>query len=120
MAILLTTANFPEIMLFAYLRNRYSVIFFIIYLIFGLFFLLNLVLAVYYNNYRKRVDHTINKFISIRDQFLHNKFKSYDKGQKGYLRKKEFKEMIQDLLLQDLKQIKKKSLNRISRLFSIK
>jgi len=51
MLILLTTANYPDIMMPAYAESRWYCIFFILYLLLGLFFLFNLVLAVFYNNY---------------------------------------------------------------------
>lgn len=87
--ILLTTANFPDVMLPAYGLNKANAIFFILYLIIGLYFLLNLVLAIYYSNYKNRVENTINKFITMRENFLYTKFMEYDKGSKGYLTKHE-------------------------------
>ena len=49
--VLLTTANYPDVMMPAYKVNRLYVLFFIAYLVIGLFFLLNMLLAVFYNNY---------------------------------------------------------------------
>lgn len=87
--ILLTTANFPDVMLPAYSDNKAYSIFFIVYLIIGLFFLLNLVLAIYYSNYKTRVENSINKFISIREDFILQEFDKFDKDKKGYLNKDE-------------------------------
>ena len=120
MMVLITTANFPDIMMLAYTRNRSYAIFFIVYLIFGLFFLLNLVLAVYYSNYRTRVESTINKFISIREEFLHKKFQEYDTDGKDYLTRDEFKHMITDLFRLNLKAVKKTDLNKIASQFAKK
>ena len=55
MTILLTTSNFPDIMLPAYFTSSYSVIFFILYLILGPYFLLNTLLATIFTNYKKRL-----------------------------------------------------------------
>jgi hypothetical protein len=55
MLILLTTANFPDIMLPAYNNSRFSCLFFIFYLMLGLYFLQNILLAVVLNNYKKRL-----------------------------------------------------------------
>ncbi|KAF0689988.1 Aste57867_18632 [Aphanomyces stellatus] len=55
MLILLTTANFPDIMMPAYDKNRVVVLFFAFFLCFGLFFLLNVVLAVIFNNYSRNL-----------------------------------------------------------------
>jgi hypothetical protein len=47
--VLMTTANFPDFMLPAYHVRRVNCIFFIFYLIFGLFLLMNMLLAVFYS-----------------------------------------------------------------------
>jgi len=49
--VLLTTANFPKVMMPAYTRNRGYALFFVPYVCFGIFFLLNYVLAVVYSAY---------------------------------------------------------------------
>ncbi|RLO07596.1 hypothetical protein DYB28_000406 [Aphanomyces astaci] len=53
MLILLTAANFPDVMMPAYDKNRLSVLFFGFFLCFGVFFLLNVVLAVIFNNFSR-------------------------------------------------------------------
>ena len=55
MLILMTTANFPDVMLISYENNRFSCLIFIGYLLAGLYFLLNVLLAVVFDNYRKRI-----------------------------------------------------------------
>ncbi len=62
MLVLLTTANFPDIMLPAYEQSRIYALFFISYLLFGLFLILNLLMAVYYNNYKRRYENSLIKF----------------------------------------------------------
>lgn len=47
--VLLTTANYPDVMMPAYNANRINAAFFIIYLAIELYFLMNLMLAVAYN-----------------------------------------------------------------------
>jgi len=51
MFVLLTTSNFPDVMLPAYGKNRLDCLFFIFYLVVGLFLLMNLLLAIFYSNY---------------------------------------------------------------------
>jgi len=85
MLILMTTANFPDVMLPAYKMNTAYIIFFIAYLIMGLYFLMNLLLAVFASNYKSRVEQSINKFVDIREQYLERKFYDFDKQGKGYL-----------------------------------
>jgi len=62
MFVLLTTSNFPDVMLPSYGQQRRYSIFFITYLVIGLFMLLNMLLAIFYSNYQERVDASIDKF----------------------------------------------------------
>ncbi|KAF0709368.1 Aste57867_5958 [Aphanomyces stellatus] len=50
--ILLTTANFPDVMMPAYATNRLYSVFFIVFVTFGIFFLINLVLAQIFSNFQ--------------------------------------------------------------------
>uniref|UniRef100_A0A8C1V9S5 Two pore segment channel 1 n=1 Tax=Cyprinus carpio TaxID=7962 RepID=A0A8C1V9S5_CYPCA len=49
--VLLTTANFPDVMMPAYSKNRWSCIFFIVYLSIELYFIMNLLLAVVFDTF---------------------------------------------------------------------
>lgn len=49
--VLLTTANFPDVMMPAYSQNRASCIFFIVYLSIELYFIMNLLLAVVFDTF---------------------------------------------------------------------
>jgi two pore calcium channel protein, plant len=55
MLICLTTANFPDVMLPAYNSSRYNCLFFIVYLLIGLYCLNNILLAVVFGNYKQRL-----------------------------------------------------------------
>ena len=52
MFILITTSNFPNVMLPSYNRSRLAALYFIIYLVVGLFLLMNLLLAIFYSSYQ--------------------------------------------------------------------
>jgi hypothetical protein len=54
MLVLLTTANSPDIMLPAYQNHRIYALFFISYLLFGVFLLMHLLMALFYYNYQQR------------------------------------------------------------------
>ncbi len=62
MFILLTTANYPDIMMPAYNCSAWSAIFFIIFLVIGLYFVFNLILAVSYATFQEK---TKSKVLSV-------------------------------------------------------
>ena len=48
--------------------------FFVLYLVLGLYFFMNLLLAIFYNNYKMRVVNTMSKFVDSRQEFLRGIF----------------------------------------------
>jgi hypothetical protein len=56
MLVLMTTSNYPDIMLPAYQIYRGDCLYFIIYLVVGLYLLMNLLLAIFYSNFKSRFD----------------------------------------------------------------
>lgn len=98
MAILLTTSNFPDVMLPAYYESSYSVIFFITYLILGLYFLLNTLLATIFTNYKKRLQARAAKREDGRTIYLEKYFNICDNDNKGYLNLKQAKSFFKIVL----------------------
>jgi len=88
MLVLMTTSNYPDIMLPAYQRSRLYGIYFISYLVIGLFLLMNLLLAIFYSNFKSRFEGQIENSQEKRTEFLTNEFKKHA-GEKGYLNKRE-------------------------------
>lgn len=60
MFVLLTTANFPDIMLPAYNKSGFMCAYFIFFLTFGLWLLMNLFLAIFYSRYQYETDTSID------------------------------------------------------------
>ena len=85
MAILLTTSNFPDVMLPAYYESSYSVIFFMVYLILGLYFLFNTLLATIFTNYKQRLQARAAKQEDNRTIYLEKYFNICDDDKSGYL-----------------------------------
>jgi len=59
MFVLITSANFPDVMLPSYNENRLNVVFFIVYIIVGMFTLMQLLLAIFYNSYQFKTNSSI-------------------------------------------------------------
>jgi hypothetical protein len=97
MLVLLTTTNFPDIMLPAYEYSRPLCLFFILYLTFGVFLILHLLMALFYNNYKIRYAYQLSLFQKERDRYLVEKFDELDLDNKGYLNKQEAFEMFKQI-----------------------
>lgn len=95
MQILFTTSNFPDIMLPAYQTSTFYVLFFFIYLMFGIYFLFNTLLATIFTNYKKRLELRVEKRESQRQLFLERHFDELDKEKKGWLNENEAKKFFQ-------------------------
>ena len=89
MLILLTTANFPDVMLPAYNYNKFHSLFFVVYLIISLYLGLSLLLAQIYSNFTQRQKENLDDFSERRSGYLYDRFVNLDKANKGYLNKKE-------------------------------
>ena len=92
--VLLTTANFPDVMLPAYRAHRASCLFFIVFLLLGLFFLMNLVLATIYNAYRKQLEDNMLEFAHRRRESLHVAFGLLDLSNDGYVEVSEVESLL--------------------------
>ena len=84
MLVLMTTSNFPDIMLPAYQRSRLNAIYFLVYLILGLFLMMNLLLAIFYSNFKTRFAEKIDKSEKKRSLYLYEQFTKIG-GNKDYL-----------------------------------
>lgn len=68
--VLFTTSNFPDI-LFPYWKvNNLTALFFIGFLLIGLYMLLNFMLAVFYNSYKQQIEKKISKYDTMRKDFI--------------------------------------------------
>ena len=84
----MTTANYPDIMLPSYQINHLNVLFFIIYLVIGVFLIMNLVLAIFYSNFKNKYHEDIENNEERRTAYLYKLFHE-NGGDKGYLTKEE-------------------------------
>lgn len=79
MLILLTTANFPDIMLPAYNVSYFWSIYFVSFLILGLYALLNLLLAQVFNSFRNRLVQQSEAILEKMEKHMEKFFKKFDK-----------------------------------------
>ena len=70
MMVLMTTSNYPDVMLLAYQQNRTYFLFFGSYLLLGMFIILNLMLAIIYSNFKSYFEQQIEDKEEIRLQFF--------------------------------------------------
>ena len=79
---MITTANFPDMMLPAYGFWRFYGVVFVIYLLIGLFLSMNLLLGLIYTKFKINQDKDITKkkLVEIRTQFFKKKFYEYSQG----------------------------------------
>ena len=92
MLVLMTTSNFPNVMLPAYQLNRLYGIYFMSYLIIGLFLLMNLLLGVIYSNFKTRFEDA-EDLNEERREYLYDQL-IHMGGGKGYLRPNETYKMF--------------------------
>ena len=72
--ILITTANYPDIMMPAYDCSRWAALFFVVYILLGLYFLLSLILAVVYTHFSSRNTEMMGIMAQKREQALEHAF----------------------------------------------
>ncbi|MDP2435381.1 MAG: ion transporter, partial [archaeon] len=73
--ILVTTANFPDVMMPAYSEMGVASLYFVLFLLFVLYFLLNALTATVYNSYRTETRSDVNRGLRVREKALYAAFR---------------------------------------------
>jgi two pore calcium channel protein 1 len=81
--ILTTTANYPDVMMPAYQKYSYAPLFFIFFLLFGLYFIGNLILAAIYNNFTKKENEKFSRLYYHKRRGLRLAFEVVDQDGQG-------------------------------------
>ena len=68
--VLFTTSNFPDIIFPYYKINNLTFFYFVIFLAIGIWMIMNLVVAVFYNEYRNQIERKIKKYDKTREVFI--------------------------------------------------
>ena len=98
MLILLTTANFPDVMLPAYNMSFYWSLYFISFLLLGLYALLNLLLAQVFNSFRTRLVSEGIEYLRRMEAQLDKYFKRFASPDTDYLTTEQMKKFMNELL----------------------
>jgi len=102
---LFTTSNFPDI-LFPYWKvNNLTAIYFIGFLLIGLYMLLNLMLSVFYNSYKHQFEKKIEKYDNMRREFLQQEFTSIAGHPDERITSEEFREKYGNKLIKSSRKV---------------
>ncbi|KAJ6693267.1 hypothetical protein OIU85_004071 [Salix viminalis] len=89
MFILFTTSNNPDVWIPAYKVSRWYSLFFILYVLIGVYFVTNLVLAVVYDSFKDQLVKQVSEMDRSRKRILMKAFNLIDKNDAGYLNKEQ-------------------------------
>uniref|UniRef100_A0A0D3ESG9 Two pore calcium channel protein 1 n=1 Tax=Oryza barthii TaxID=65489 RepID=A0A0D3ESG9_9ORYZ len=97
MFILFTTSNNPDVWVPAYKSSRWSSLFFIVYVLLGVYFLTNLILAVIYDSFKEQLAKQVSQADCTRKSILEKAFGIIDATGQGYLNKEQCLSLLDEL-----------------------
>lgn len=97
MTILFTTANYPDIFLMGMDVNYFNCLLFMFFMLVGLYFLTNLLVANVFNKYQQRLQNKRHKRKKDRIHYIEIIFNRHDKDRNGYLEHRESKAFLADI-----------------------
>ncbi|KAL5793778.1 hypothetical protein ACOSP7_002372 [Xanthoceras sorbifolium] len=97
MFILFTTSNNPDVWIPAYKDSRWYCLFFVLYVLLGVYFVTNLILAVVYDSFKDQLAKQVSKMDRMRRHMLEKAFNLIDKNNVGFLNKKQCIQLFEEL-----------------------
>ncbi|GAB2274794.1 mitochondrial thiamine pyrophosphate transporter [Dionaea muscipula] len=97
MFVLFTTSNNPDVWLPAYKASRWYCLFFILYVLLGVYFVTNLILAVVYDSFKGQLAMQVVEMDSMRKRILVKAFNLIDRRNLGYLNKEQCMHLLEEL-----------------------
>ncbi|KAK9078756.1 hypothetical protein SSX86_002814 [Deinandra increscens subsp. villosa] len=97
MFVLFTTSNNPDVWIPAYKSSRWSSLFFVLYVLLGVYFVTNLVLAVVYDSFKAELVKQVCAKDEMRTRILRSAFDLIDKNHAGFLDKEQCIELFEEL-----------------------
>ncbi|CAI9782265.1 unnamed protein product [Fraxinus pennsylvanica] len=97
MFVLFTTSNNPDVWIPAYKSSRWSCLFFVLYVLLGVYFVTNLILAVVYNSFKSELVKQVAEKDRVRMRILKKAFNLIDNNDLGYLNKDQCIRLFEEL-----------------------
>ncbi|CAM8884818.1 unnamed protein product [Rhodiola kirilowii] len=97
MLILFTTSNYPDVWIPAYKASRWYCLFFILYVLLGVYFVTNLILAVVYDSFKSELAKQVGEMDNMRKKNLAKAFNLIDDRKVGYLQKEQCIQLFEEL-----------------------
>lgn len=66
-----TTANYPDVMMPIFKKNRYAILFFVAFLVINYFLLFNMVIAIFYYNFKTELQSTLKQIVKNKSLALY-------------------------------------------------
>ncbi|KAL6330572.1 hypothetical protein AAG906_040503 [Vitis piasezkii] len=97
MFILFTTSNNPDVWIPAYKVSRWYCLFFVLYILLGVYFMTNLILAVIYDSFKNQLAKQVAEMDRMRRRMLEKAFNLIDKSNLGFLKKEQCIHLFEEL-----------------------
>lgn len=97
MFVLFTTSNNPDVWIPAYKASRWYCLFFVLYVLIGVYFVTNLILAVVYDSFKSQLAKQVSEMDRMRRRTLGKAFNLIDKYNVGFLDKEQCIELFEEL-----------------------
>ncbi|XP_028761689.1 two pore calcium channel protein 1B [Neltuma alba] len=95
--VLFTTSNNPDVWIPAYKASRWYCLFFVLFVLLGVYFVTNLVLAVVYDSFKSELAKQVFEMDRMRRNMLGKAFDLLDQDNVGYLNKNQCIQLFQEL-----------------------
>ncbi|CAH9089148.1 unnamed protein product [Cuscuta europaea] len=97
MFILFTTSNNPDVWIPAYKESRWYCLFFVLYVLLGVYFVTNLILAVVYDSFKSELAKRVAEKDRVRLRILRKAFSLVDYHNCGFLNKEQCIHLFEEL-----------------------
>ncbi|VFR02665.1 unnamed protein product [Cuscuta campestris] len=97
MFVLFTTSNNPDVWIPAYKESRWYCLFFVLYVLLGVYFVTNLILAVVYDSFKSELAKRVAEKDRVRLRILRKAFSLVDYHSCGYLNKEQCIHLFEEL-----------------------